>query len=171
MDPERLEILETILNCQIGTMPFTYLGLPLGTTRSGVADCLPIVQRIERRLVACSQFFTQAGKLEMVNTMLSFLPTFFMCMLKIPATIIKEIDKYKRYGLWRGSDINANKVPLAAWKLITRPKIEGGMGVIRVRVHNEAMLMKQLQKFLNKEDLPWVQILWDNYYCHGQIPG
>lgn len=30
--------------------------------------------------------------------------------------------------------------------------------------------MKNLRKFYNKEDLPWVHLLWDNYYTNGRLP-
>ncbi len=43
-----------LLGCTIGTMPFTYLGLPIGTTRPRVVDFAPLVDRVERRLTASS---------------------------------------------------------------------------------------------------------------------
>ena len=42
--------LANALGCQVGAMPFTYLGLPLGTTRPTVRELMPLVDRIERRL-------------------------------------------------------------------------------------------------------------------------
>jgi hypothetical protein len=59
---------------------------------------------------------------------------------------------------------------MAAWKMVTKPKLEGGLGVINLRAHNEALLMKNLHNFFNKEDLPWVKMIWANYYGNGQIP-
>jgi hypothetical protein len=41
----------------------------------------------------------------------------------------------------------------AAWKMVCLPKEEGGLGVIDLRVQNEALL-KNLHKFFKKEDLP-----------------
>jgi hypothetical protein len=32
-------------------------------------------------------------------------------------------------------------------------------------------LMKNLHKFYNKEDLPWVQLIWAKYYGNGKLPG
>lgn len=121
--------------------------------------------------MGCAHFLTQAGKLEMVNSVLSSLPTFIMCTLHIPVTMIKQVDKYRKHLLWRGSDINAKKPPLAAWQLVTRPKSEGGLGVKNLRVQNKALLMKSLHKFYNREDIPWVHLLWDNYYQNGKMPG
>ena len=48
---EKMQILAGTFQCNIGAMPFTYLGLPLGTTTPSVNDCLPIVRRIEKRLL------------------------------------------------------------------------------------------------------------------------
>jgi hypothetical protein len=62
------------------------------------------------------------------------------------------------------------KPPLAARKLVFRPKNRGGLGVIRLRLQNEALLMKSLDKFFSKADLPWVKLLLTQYYANGKIP-
>jgi hypothetical protein len=50
--------------CQVGTMPFTYLGLPLGTTRPLIHDILPLVSRLERELISsCSCFLPQGTRM------------------------------------------------------------------------------------------------------------
>jgi hypothetical protein len=41
----------------------------------------------------------------------------------------------------------------------------------RLRRQNDVLLMKHLHKFYNKEDLPWVQLVWTNYYGNGKLPG
>jgi hypothetical protein len=41
-----LEGLVESFGCQIGLMPFTYLGLPLGTTRPTISELSPLVCRI-----------------------------------------------------------------------------------------------------------------------------
>ena len=50
------------------------------------------------------------------------------------------------------------------------PKGNGGLGVIDLKVQNQALLMKFLHKFLNKEDIPWVLLIWHTYYSSGKIP-
>jgi hypothetical protein len=56
--------------------------------------------------------------------------------------------------------VNARKAPLAAWKQITRPKQEGGLGILKLKAHNDALLMKSLYKMYNKLDIPWVKLIW-----------
>jgi hypothetical protein len=31
--------------------------------------------------------------------------------------------------------------------------------------------MKNLDKFFNKADLPWVKLIWPQYYNNGKLPG
>jgi hypothetical protein len=114
---------------------------------------LPLVQRIERRLVSTSNFLNQAGRLEMVNLVLSALSTFFMSVIKLRPTIVKMIEKFRKHCFWRGSDLNAKKT-LAAWHLATRPKKEGGLGIINLRTQNDTLLLNFLHKFFNRLDCP-----------------
>ena len=46
--------LAAFFGCKLGKMPFTYLGLPVGTTRPKIVDLLPLVDCMERRLTASS---------------------------------------------------------------------------------------------------------------------
>jgi hypothetical protein len=79
----RLEILAGTFGCSKGSLPFTYLGLPLNISRPRVQDFLPIINRCEKRLTGLSSFLNQAGKLQMTNAVFSSLPTFFMCTLAL----------------------------------------------------------------------------------------
>lgn len=80
---EKMQYLANTFSFQVGSLPFTYLRVPLGIHKPSVADCLPLVQCVERRVVACSLFVTQGGKLQMVKSILSSLPTFYMCTIKL----------------------------------------------------------------------------------------
>jgi hypothetical protein len=46
------------------------------------------------------------------------------------------------------------KVAKAAWPLVCIPKEGGGLGVLNIQTHNEALLLKHLHKFFNKCSLP-----------------
>lgn len=111
---DRFDILAQTFGCTKGTLPFTYLGLPLSLTRPTVADYWPLVNKCERRLSSVSSFLSQAGRLQMTNVVLSALPTYTMCTYHLPKTVIKQIDKFRKQCLWRGSDLNCKKPSKAA---------------------------------------------------------
>jgi len=119
-----------------------------------VEDYMPLMDRTERRLTATSAFLTQAGRLQLVNSVLSSLPTYTMCSLKIPIAVLDFIDRARKHCLWRGSDENAKKRSLVAWPKVSKPKNKGGLGVIDLRTQNEALLLKHLDKFYNKKRHP-----------------
>jgi hypothetical protein len=66
--------------------------------------------------------------------------------------------------LWRGSDINVKGYNLAAWEMVVVPKDKGGLGIKDLYVHNDTLLLKHLQKFYNKVEVSWVQLIWATYY-------
>jgi hypothetical protein len=43
----------------------------------------------------------------------------------------------------------------------TKPKRKGGLGIINLRRQNNALLLKHLDKFCKKEDIPWVNLIWN----------
>jgi len=43
--------------------------------------------------------------------------------------------------------------------------------VLNIKTQNEALLLKHLHKFFNKEDVPWVSLVWEKYYNNGRLPG
>lgn len=171
MTEDRLDHLARTFGCSKGSLPFVYLGLPLGLTKPRVQDFLPLVNKCERRLASVSTFLSQAGRLELTNAVFTALPTFYMCSLAIPKTVIKQIDKYRKHCLWRGSDVNGRGQPKAAWTLICTPKDQGGLGVINIEDQNKALLLKNLHKFFNRAQIPWVSIIWEKHYPNGKLPG
>jgi hypothetical protein len=38
--------------------------------------------------------------------------------------------------------------------MVTKHKLKGGLGVLNLRSQNEALLMKNLDEFYNREELP-----------------
>lgn len=162
MDKEKASLLAGVFGCSIGKFRFTYLGLSLGTTCPKIEDHTLLMNNVERRLFAVSNFLTMARRLEM-------LPTYTMCSLKLPTGVIQSIDWARRQCLWRSSDINASKKSLVVWERVCRPKRNGGLGVINLQLQNEASLLKNLNKFYNKHDFPWVHLVWNSYYRENQL--
>jgi hypothetical protein len=89
----------------------------------------------------------------MVNAMLASLPTYYMSTIKLPIGVIKQVDKFRRSCLWKGSDLYSTKSSLASWRMVRRPKAMGCLGIINLRCQNEALLLKHLHNFYNKEPI------------------
>jgi hypothetical protein len=167
---DNVDLFNNALVCQRGTLPFTYLGLPLSTTKPRKEFFMPLILSAQRRLSACSMYLSYGDKLRLVNSVLSSLPTFYLATLKVYKWVLSEFDKYRRHCLWRTKDLEDKKPPLAAWDLVCRPKDQGGLGVINLAAQNDCLLMKHLHKFYNKANLPWVKLVWESYYANALPP-
>lgn len=153
-----LELRQCIANtfgCVIGKMRFTYRRLFRGITCPTVQDLLPLVCRTERKITATMSLMSHAGKLSLLNSLITSLVIYVMCTIKIPPKILAQPYKIRRYCLWNKKTKNGDKCnSLAAWNMVCRPKKHGGLGVLNLQVQNKALLLKFLHKFYNQHDTP-----------------
>lgn len=49
-------------------------------------------------------------------------------------------------------------------------KNHGGLRIIHLGTQNKVLMMKNLHKMQNREDTPWVDIVWENHYKDGATP-
>jgi hypothetical protein len=63
LEKEQAENLVGVFRCRVQGLPFTYLGLPMSTTKPRVGHYAPLMNRVERQLTSISSILTQAGKL------------------------------------------------------------------------------------------------------------
>jgi hypothetical protein len=97
---QKAQELATIFGCAVASMPFTYLGLPMGTTKPAMTDLLPLVDRIERRVSTTTLVMSHAGKLTYVNAILTSIATYAMCTTEINPKIMGHIEKIRRRVVW-----------------------------------------------------------------------
>jgi hypothetical protein len=102
----------------------------------------------------------------MVNSVISPTVTYELCSLKLPKGVLDNIDRARKQCLWRGNDNSKKGGNLVAWPTVMKPKLKGGLGIINLRLQNDALLLKHLHKFYSKEDIPWVTLVWNRYYVH-----
>lgn len=163
---DKMVTLAHTLGCQIGSLPFTYLGLPLGSTKPRIEDFAPLLDRVERKLTACSTLLSYSGRVGYINSVITPTVTYAMCTFKLQNGVVDGIDRIRKQCLWRGNTERKKGGNLVAWPLAQRPKKKGGLGIKNLYVQNDALLMKQLHKFYDKADVPWVQQVWFKYYQH-----
>ncbi len=80
----------SLLVCSVGSLPFTYLGLSMGTSRPTISELMPVVDRIERRLSASSCLLNQGSRLQLLQSVLTSMPIYFICTLLIPQGILRR---------------------------------------------------------------------------------
>jgi hypothetical protein len=125
MSQEKADIMTCVFGCKLQEMTFTYLGLPMGTTRPRVEHYEPVMNRMERQLSSISSMLTHARRLQLVDSILSSSPAYTMCSISIPSTVHDYFERIMIHYLWRSSDITERSKLMVAWKKCTRPKRKG----------------------------------------------
>jgi hypothetical protein len=64
---EEAQTLATSFGCKVESLPFTYLGLPLGTTKPSVDDLIPLISRLDKRLSGISSMLSYTGRLTLLK--------------------------------------------------------------------------------------------------------
>jgi hypothetical protein len=113
--PEKMAILAGTFGCQIGSLPFTYLGLPLGTTKPKKEDFAPLLDKVERKLTACSSLLSYSGRVEYFNTVISPSVTYAMCTFKLHKGVVHNIDRIRKQYSWRGNSEKKRGGNLGGW--------------------------------------------------------
>ena len=71
--------LAEILGCKVGKLPMSYLGMPLGASHNSPSIWNPILEKFERRLARWKKLFlSKGGRLMLLKSTLSSLPTYFL---------------------------------------------------------------------------------------------
>jgi hypothetical protein len=117
-----------LLGCNVASLPFTYLGLPLGTTKPTVQDLMPLVDRIERRVSTTSMLMSYSGKVSLINSLLTSIATFTMCSIQLHpkrylSTLKKSEDIVFGQRKMRKEKRNANLLLHGIWS-VSQKKME-----------------------------------------------
>jgi hypothetical protein len=127
VDAQKTELLAASFGCIVGSFPFTYLALPLGLTKPLVRDFAPLICRVERRLAASSQFLSYAGRLQLINSVLSSLPTYYMCSLKLPVIVLMSWIGTGKTAFGEGKSSTKRNTILQHGTLLEGLRAKGGL--------------------------------------------
>ncbi|XP_039134368.1 uncharacterized protein LOC120271757 [Dioscorea cayenensis subsp. rotundata] len=98
------------LNCAASTLPITYLGVPIAGRRPRYQDWEVLIHKVKDRLTSWkANYLSLGGRLILINSVLSALPTYWMSIFRLPKWVVKRIDGLRRDFLWKGPDLDRPK--------------------------------------------------------------
>ena len=145
-NPLYKEAVVSLFGYLLGSLPVRYLGIPLLSSKLTAADCMELVDRITARIRSwTTKFLSYAGRLQLIQSVLFGIHSFWASLLLLPKSIILRIERIIRAYLWRGNDDRGGGAKVA-WDDVTCPKQEGGLGLRSLEEWNKALMAKHLWK-------------------------
>ena len=91
-----LDVLVGLLGCKQSSLTLKYLGLSLGA-KFELSIWNPILEKMKRRLVVWKRLnLSKGGKVTLIKSSLSSLPTYFLSLLHIPGKVANRMEKLQR---------------------------------------------------------------------------
>lgn len=95
------------LSCKVGSVPFKFLGVPVGANSRRANTWQPIIESIKAILSSWrSKRLSVGGRVTLINAVLSSLPLYLFSFYRAPKKVIGEIQKLQRRFLWGGDEEN-----------------------------------------------------------------
>ena len=152
----------SIFGCEVGELPFRYLGIPIHYRKLLNKEWKPVEDRFDRKLGSwAGKLLSYGDRLVLINAVLTSLPMFLLSFFEIPKGVRKRLDIYRSRFFWQ-SDQQKKKYRLTKWSIICRPKDQGGLGIEVLDMKNKCLLSKWLFKLLTEEGV-WQEILFNKY--------
>lgn len=147
------------LKCQVGELPFKYLGVPIGANMKRIRIWKPVIDVFSKKLSAWkAKTLSFAGRVTLAKTVLGSLPSYFLSLFKAPKKVINILEGLRRAFIW-GKSGSGHKIRWLPWEKIIKPKRIGGLGVGGLRDFNLSMLAKWNWRVKAEPDLPWAKVI------------
>lgn len=137
-----------------------YLGLPL--TRGSNQNQLweEVISKFKKKITAWGGvWLTMGGKLTLIRSVLSALPTYQASLLLAPKQINDQITSIIQNFLWNGGKGNRDCFHLIKWETVKRPIAEGGLQIHDPQHANLALGCKLLWQLITDPSHPTSQLL------------
>ncbi|XP_057425982.1 uncharacterized protein LOC130719377 [Lotus japonicus] len=118
-----------VMNCRIMSVPFSYLGLPVGGSPCRLSFWDPVILRIQKKLSNWRRnSLSFGGRICLIRSVLASIPLYFLSVFRMPVGIRKKCKSLMRGFLWGGKE-GENKMAWVSWDVICKPKAMGGLGL------------------------------------------
>lgn len=130
------------MGSKIGTLPSSYLGLPLRANFKSKLVWGLVVEQISSRPDSWkTALLSKGGRLTLLKSTMASIPNYYLSLFTILGVVAYDIESKFQNFLWNDIE-NHHRYHLVDWKTIYRPLRCGDLGIRSVREHNRVMLAK-----------------------------
>jgi hypothetical protein len=163
-DANAKQEVRTVLQIETEALAEKYLGLPTALGRSSKEAFEYMPNKIRGLVGAWSgREASCAGREVLLKSVAQAVPTYPMSCFLIPKDTCRKM-KTVISNYWWGSSSDNRHMHWQRWELLTRPKLQGGIGFRDLRMFNLAMLGKQGWRLIENPDSLCARVLKGRYF-------
>lgn len=97
LDQHAVQLIKAITGCSSTNFPVMYLGMPLTIKQPPKQAFMPLLDKLQLRLQGWqTKLISRGGRLQLVQSVMSAIPIYYMSCFKLPCWVINRIDKIRR---------------------------------------------------------------------------
>ncbi|GLJ44326.1 hypothetical protein SUGI_0927960 [Cryptomeria japonica] len=159
----------SVLQFGISQFPIKYLGVPLFVGRLDNKIWEEVVNRCKVKSMAwTNNWLSQAGRIQMVKTILSAVPIYYMSCYGLSCKAASTLDGLLKKFLCDGEK-ELKKVPLINWDTACMLKAEGGTELRHMKLQNVALGAKLVWKLFSSPNKGWSKVMIAKYIDSDEL--
>ena len=98
-----------------------------------------------------------AGRITLINVVLTALPLLYFSFFRAPSVVINRLSAIQRQFLW-GGNREGKKIAWICWSQCCASTNMGGLGIKDIKILNNALLIKWKWMMFHQPDHLWNRI-------------
>ncbi|GJS31236.1 putative RNA-directed DNA polymerase, eukaryota, reverse transcriptase zinc-binding domain protein [Tanacetum coccineum] len=95
--------------CSSSSLPFSYLGLPIGSNMGRITNWTTLIDRFKARLSGWkANMLSSGGRLTLIKSVLGSLSIYYFSIFKAPEAVIKQLESLRASFFWGASGDKKN---------------------------------------------------------------
>ncbi|GJV47128.1 RNA-directed DNA polymerase, eukaryota, reverse transcriptase zinc-binding domain protein [Tanacetum coccineum] len=104
--------------CSASNLPFSYLGLPIGSNTNRIANWNSLIERFKIRLSGWkANMLSSGGRLTLIKSVLRILGIYYFSIFKVPEAVLKTLESLRASFFW-GATADTRKLAWIKWSNI-----------------------------------------------------
>lgn len=146
-------------SCSTVSIPFSYLGLPVGLNIQHLDAWKSMVQPFEKRLANWKvNILSSGGKLTLIWPILGSLGIYFFSAFKASKAVIDVLERL-RARFFKGAKDNDQNISWVKWDTVLNSKEKGSFGIGSLKAFNIALLLKWRCRFHIDSNSVWAKVI------------
>ncbi|KAJ0788753.1 hypothetical protein HanPI659440_Chr05g0195561 [Helianthus annuus] len=156
---ERVGAMADLLGCKTGSIPFNFLGLPVGENMKRIKPWKQLIDKFANKLSSWkARLLSMGGRITLAKAVLENLPAYLLYLYKASLKVIKTLEGIRRDFVW-GKNGSRNKMRWVAWSKVQASKRMGGLGLGDIKYLNWAFLFKWMWRIKSFPNQFWSKVI------------